>query len=466
MLDPLGDRLGAAGGRADSGTDDLVEMECRADRAFDEREDRRPEASSGDDAPRHIVCVVVDALRTDAVDASLTPFLADLAGGDAVSPSTWTFPAVTSMLCGRYPHAHGAMRQSDSFTNSVADVTGLPRQSDDLLVPEVFAGAGYETYGAFGFIVPFLALEGRFGAHALYDDVAAGRLLADHAAWLADRHDRPTFSYLHLSDLHEPVDPPDDYWDAHRVADIDGVTRWRHEDVVEATPTVERYRRHRRRLYFAAAEYVDNQLAAHYRRLDDLAGGDLVLMVTGDHGEGFWERAQLHADLFADPRPAYCVGHGGAPYEPITRVPLRATGLDIPPGRRSSLIDVAPTLLAAAGLDVPTSDGRMTVPGDGVALAEPVPDDRRLLVEGCRYGFEKKAVYGDDHKLVVSKGDDVALGLSLPDDRPAVLSEAALSGLRERLPPWPGGDADTDDGREDLTVDVDVQKRLERLGYR
>lgn len=509
--DATGGEAARGGGTTVSGGGD-ADRERRADRAFRERADGRPDRSPDPDAPRHVVCVVVDALRADAVDPAYAPFLDDVVDVAAISPSTWTFPAVTSLLSGTYPHRHGATRSTDGFEDSVADVTPLPEPTEATLLPDALAEAGYATYGAFGFVVPFLALEGHFATHRLYDDAPAGEILADHADWLASHREQPTFSYLHLADLHEPVDPPDGYLTAHEVDEgIPGVDSWRHEDVVEPTPTVERYRDHRRRLYRAAVEHVDNRLAAHRRRVDDLlgsgsggdggrAGGeaDVAHVVTADHGEGFWERAELHAGRFADPRPAYCVGHGGPPWEPVVRVPLGVSGLDVAvsPDRRTSLVDVAPTVAQAVGVEL----GGNAAPGpvDGVALSEPVPDDRRVLVEGARYGYEKKAVYGDGHKLIASRGDDEALALSLPDGEAVDVPDAVEASLRESLPPWPGergegsergeggekdeeGDerherdetdvdveGDGGDGRSDgdgRSVAPDVEERLERLGY-
>ncbi|MFC6824408.1 sulfatase-like hydrolase/transferase [Halopelagius fulvigenes] len=451
--------------------------ERRADRAFGER-DAGVTSSLSADAPDHVVVVVVDALRADALDSDLTPFLSSLSGTDAVAPATWTYPSVTSLLSGRYPHDHRAIRRSDAFENSVADITGLPPQSDAPLVADHLDAAGYDTYGAFGFVVPFLALRGRFARHRLYDDADAHRLLSDHAAWLADRRDGRTFSYLHLSDLHEPVEPPRAYADEHDVdLSIPDIEGWDHEDVVDATPTVERYRRHRRRLYDAAVEYADNRLAAHYRRITDLAG-DVAFVVTGDHGEGFWERARFHADHFADPRPAYCVGHGGAPYEAITRVPVRVAGFDLAGADRpTSLVDIAPTVRAAVAGDAPRGDADPNAAG--VPLGASVPDDRIRLVEGARYGYEKKAAYADGSKLVVSRGDDVSVAFSLPEEAETTLPSEESSRLSDALPPWPGaGDAaegvsvgsrtESDDAATDTRREVsgDVARQLERLGYR
>jgi len=425
--------------------------------------------------------MVVDALRADTVDESLTPHLASMPSTAAVSPSTWTFPAVTSRLSGRYPHAPGAVRRSDDFENSVVDMPGPPPRSDSGVqsLPDWLAGAGYRTRGVFAMIVPFLALTGRFGSHDLYRDAPAGQVLANHLEWLADHRDERTFSYVHLGDLHEPVDPPADYWAAHEVdGTIPDIRTWRFEDVVEPSPTVERYRTHRRRLYRAAAEYVDNQISAFRMRADDLLP-ETLFIVASDHGEAFWEHAAFHAEQFADPRPAYCVGHGSAPYESVTRVPLCVDGSAIGPetivgveregvtceradGSRRSLIDVTPTVLEAAGLRIPSDF-------DGSSLTARV-SDRRLLVESTRYGYEKRALYDGDRKVIASQGDDVVVETSLsePEDEPRTLTPDREAEVFEELPPWPGSDADDTDSAQDAdqAVSRDIQRRLDELGYR
>ena len=493
MLEGLGSLSERATGDGADADDGSVRSRARnrlrtrqADREFQRR--THPDAEPAADAPRHIVCVTVDALRADTVDESLTPHLASMAGTAAVSPSTWTFPAVSSLLSGRYPHGHGAARRTDDFENSVTDMTGLPPRPDSELelLPERLAGAGYRTRGTFAMIVPFLALSGRFESHELYRDAPAERVLSDHLEWLADRRGERTFSYVHLGDLHEPVDPPADYWAVHDVDEsIPDVRTWRFEDVAEPSPTVERYRTHRRRLYRAAAEYVDNRLSAFLTRSDDFLE-ETLFVIVGDHGEAFWECAAFHAERFADPRPAYCVGHGGAPYESVTRVPLCVGGSGVDPARefttgledgpnladsgrdagdeRRSLIDVAPTVLDAVGLRVPPAL-------DGASLSSSVAD-RRLLVESARYGYEKRAVYDGDRKLLASRGDDVAVSLSLADETPEPVSADREDELLAELPPWPGEGASAegtaaDDGRGDETaVSRDVQRRLDQLGYR
>lgn len=463
---PLADAAGAAARRVVEALPDGVKRRLsgpynwvqirRANRAF--RAQNRPAVTPSDDAPRHVVVVVVDALRVDAVNPDVTPFLYDRVVGSAVTTAPWTFPAVTSLVTGQYPHEHGAIRQTDRADRGATDLVVPPSLPDDATtLPEVFAAAGYDTYGAFAFHMPFFALGGRFEHHALYDKAPAATVIERFAGWLDAASRERTFSYLHLADLHEPVDPPEEYWQRHGVdAAIPDVQQWAYEDDPEPGPDGERYREHRRRLYRAAVDYVDDRLQALHARVRDRLGPDVAFVVTADHGEGFWEHASFDAKRFVDSRPAYAVDHGGTPYETIARVPLAVDGLDVADlddvGRPASLVDVAPTLLDALGQPAATASS-------GHPLTREVPESRVLLVESTRYGHEKKAAYADGWKLLVSRADDEAVGFRLPEEMPADLPADVEGRLYDALPPWPDGT------HAERGVSGLARQRLEDLGY-
>lgn len=422
----------------------------RADRKF--RRADRPEYVTTAEAPDHVVCVVVDALRADAVTPEIAPFIDARTRQAAMTTAPWTFPAVTSLFTGQYPHKHGAIRQNNESSVEATDLTVPPRLSAGApTLSDVFAGAGYDTYGGFAFHMPFFALSGRFERHAVYDDAPAETVLDDYGDWVAER-DR-TFAYLHLADTHEPVDPPASYWRTHDVdPSIPNIRRWDYVGEATPGPDGERYRRHRERLYHAAIAYVDDQLARLHERLTERLDGGVALMITADHGEAFWDHAALDAATFADSRGTYCVDHGGTPYESVARVPLAVEGFDVADGGPVSLIDIAPTLLNVLGL----SDA---LPTDGYSLRNEIPEDRILLIESARYGYEKKAAYLNGWKLIVSPADDAAVGFRLPEENRAELPAEVERRLREAMPPWPDGE------RADRAISGFARQRLEDLGY-
>lgn len=401
-----------------------------------------------DDAPHHTLCVVVDALRSDHIDEQITPYLDSLNGTDAITPGAWTFPAVSSMLSGVYPHEHGALKQVDEPDDS-GGITLPPKMDDDReTITEVLAGAGYDTYGGFGHDTPFVALSGRFEEHALYHKVNsnADDVLEDYLEWVEGR-DR-TFAFVHLADPHVPVDPPREYWEAHDVdPSIENIRNFQFQDEIDCDDECQRYREHRRRLYRAAIDYVDDALSTFTTRLDDTVQEPLVL-VTADHGEALWEHVAFDVERF---NGSGCVGHGGTPYEPLARVPLM-TNADWSFDGHVSLVDLAPTLADAVGIDVPETSG--------YSLLDQVPAERMPIVEGSLNGYEKKAIYKDEYKLIVSHGDDVEVGFTMPDEEVVEIPEETRETMLRALPSWPDG--------SDATTEVSgvVEDRLANLGYR
>lgn len=428
--------------------------ERRADRSFSPT-DRGLVGGLG--AGRHVVVIVVDALRAETTNGTTTPYLHSLDHASAVTPAPWTFPAVSSILTGRYPHQHGATRTVPDEERSPAHVT-VPSPVSPAVptLPELFGELGYRTYGAFGLEMPFLALSGRFERHRLYRFDLAETVLDDHLRWLSGNSDGPTFSYIHLNDPHTPVTPPKRYVEDYGIdSSIENLTDFEYKDATELDGDVLRYVENRRLLYDASVNYVDDAIEAYVRRLEDELPTDPVVVVLGDHGEAFWEHARLDERFFDDTRPAYCVVHGGTPYEPIARVPFAVDGLDLSLRDQDgliSLVDLFPTLLSAVGV----SD----LPGNsGWDLHGRVPSDRVVLTEACNFGCEKKAVYCGEWKRIVSLGDGFHLDFGLRPERITEIPDAVAERMVEHLP---GRGSTRDSGQQVSTI---VERRLEELGY-
>jgi arylsulfatase A-like enzyme len=193
---------------------------------------------------------------------------------------------------------------------------------------------------------------------------------------------------------------------------------------------------------------VDDEIERLYLELDERLP-DHTSIITADHGEAFWEHAEFDRQHFYDSRPAYCVGHGGTPYDSIARVPYVSHKLDRG-DHLNSLVDILPQLLGRAGMK--TSEAV-----DGIGSSE-VIEKRTPLIEATRYGHEKKAVYSEEWKLLVSKGDDQHVGFKLPDETRKSISDPQKDTLETVLPEWPR------DGKEN-SVSTDTQQQLENLGY-
>jgi arylsulfatase A-like enzyme len=402
--------------------------------------------------PRHVLVIVVDALRPDAsLDVGLD-------ATTAVTPATWTFPAVTSLLRGEYPHEHGAV----AHTHPDDEEFAMPEQvSATGTLPEVLEAAGYDTYAGCSFFMPFLALRGWFQRHRGFSDEPAETVVRHYWEWRAGRN--RTFGYLHLGDLHAPMDPPAPYVRGREVdtslPNLGRMTEYT-DDFDETDPACRRYREHKLRLYRATLDYLEDVLGS----LFDACGDDTLIVLTGDHGEAFWEHPGLDRQ-FTDSRPNYCLGHGGTPFDAVARVPLALGGVNASPGPGwPSLIDVPSTITRAVvgerGTAGEEADER--VPGfGGVALQDGVPADRAAICEATRYGVERKAVYRGDAKLIRSQADDVTLTarVSQSGETFCELPEHLAESLTAELPDY----WEVFDNRVD--VGEAVEKRLKSLGY-
>ena len=420
----------------------------QADRQFARKE--LPTGTAAESAPDHVVCLVVDALRADYVDAETTPYLAGLNRTDAVTPGSWTFPAVSSMLSGVYPHEHGGMRRTDEPD----DTDGIrlpPRMAEErVTITEALSGAGYDTYGGFGHDTPFVAISGRFDTHRLYHNFSsdADDVLGDYVDWV-DGRDR-SFAFLHLADPHIPLDPPTEYVEKYDVdTSIEALSNWAYRTETDCSGACERYREHRKRLYRAAVDYVDDATERFADRLSATVD-DSLLVVTADHGEAHWDHVDFDVEQFDG---SGCVDHGGAPYEEVARVPL-LTDADWPLDGPVSLVDLPVTFADLAGVELPGAVGH--------SLTESPPADRIMLTEGSLDGHEKKAVYHGDYKLLTSRGHGVEVGFELPAESITELPAEEHALLTDSVPPWPG-ESGVDGETEVSGV---VEDRLETLGYK
>ena len=285
--------------------------------------------------------------RLDALAREGTLFL------DASATSGWTKPSVPSFLTGTLPARHGVYEGSArSLDGEVSHA--LPEAATTLA--EVFQGAGYAT-AAFvrnAQLRPGLGFEQGFDVYQ--DEAGDAREIRWRAQdWLDARDgERPFFLYLHLLDVHWPWPVPDAY--AARYAPLEAVNVQRDRasgamrdainDGAREFPAEEREAM--LALYDGSLRYADDQLAELFTWLERRGlWQDTLVCVLADHGEEFGEHGR--------------VGHGHGLSEGLLRVPwiLRVPGRA--PARVAtpvSLLDVFPTVLAAAGLPAPaTHDG-------------------------------------------------------------------------------------------------------------
>ncbi|HEY7216185.1 MAG TPA: sulfatase [Thermoanaerobaculia bacterium] len=440
-------------------------------------------------APRpNLIVLCVDTLRADHLGAygyarDTAPFVAELARtgtlfADAHAHSNWTVPATASLLTSLYPSEHGA------------GIAGEVRLlADDSPVHQIRAGvetlatrlrrAGFRT----GLFSGNPYLYGRFQDGFDAADVGrknAAELTAAALRWLAEKPGEPFFLYLQYMDLHQPVEPPEPFFDLFPVRA--GGARGREHGDWSFTglasprdledPAFLRFRAHRTALYDGALRFVDDEIRRLYGWLAEAgAARNTLVVVTSDHGEEFWDHALDERAGGRDPRGSWGVGHGHSMYEELLRAALVFHGPGIARGRRVDCpvrhVDVMPTVLALLGLPPPSgARGRSLVPllsGDaGSCAAAP------LVAESPAYGPDSKAVISEGHKLIVrSRGGPLLFDLradpgehrNLAETDPRL--EARLRAILRRELNGAAGAAPS----AALEIDEKTRSELRALGY-
>lgn len=303
-------------------------------------------------APEVLLLVSIDTLRADHLGVygyprPTSPAIdAWAAGGtlfeDVTSPSPWTLPAHASMLTGLYPSRHGLKELDRQLPGGARTVA------------EILAAAGWATAAVVNsqHLGPRFGLARGFAEHVYLeermDQREPTRALVDLALDVLARHrEGRLFLFLHTYDVHSDYRSLPEH-EAPFLGDyagpVDGSTgqliAFRKGELAlgpaDAARLVD--------LYDAGIRQVDAEFA---RLLEGVArsgrGDRTTLVLVSDHGEEFLE----HGGVL----------HGRTHFQELLRVPLVIRGPGVPAARRVtppvSLADVAPTLLALAGVAPP-----------------------------------------------------------------------------------------------------------------
>lgn len=437
-----------------------------------------------DEQPRpDIILVSIDSLRADNLGCygyprKTSPFVDQLASEgvrfeNAISTTSWTLPSHAALFSGLYDSTHGLVTDDQRLAESV------------LTIAEVLRNGGYHTAGFFGgpFLHPTFGLDQGFDVYRScmagtgselgqdvrqdleldrvpsHADITSPRTLAEVTRWAESGVERPYFLFLHLWDVHYDYIPPQDYvelFDPDYEGDLTG-------ESLASNPAISqqmdrRDLEHLIALYDGEIRFTDDHLRLIFEALDSRGlMDDTLTVITADHGEEFFEHGGK--------------GHRRTLFDEMIRVPLIAHW----PGQLSSgtvvedqvrLIDIMPTLAAAAGLagDLKTQ-GRDLNPLFRGAELPAVTALSELTVDGNSL----RALRTEKQKLL--QRDDVVPGwlYQLHDDRremrPILTDEvggpmqaelAKAQELRSLLGL---------DSSDEVDLDEDLRQRLEALGY-
>ncbi|NJD98904.1 hypothetical protein E3E26_03735 [Thermococcus sp. LS1] len=395
---------------------------------------------------KNIILVTIDCLRNthlsyNGYQRETTPFLDSLKGYKAslIATSPWTYPAVASLLTGFYPHNHGAIL--DGYDRKF-DLSKLkPLKGNILTLSEILALFGYATYFNSGIDLAMLSVRRRFHEQKLNSLTDAEVILNDLKDWIGKQKDN-FFAHIHLKDLHEPITPPQKFYNYFgKVKKLYKIEYWGDFQKPENQKgrEFEEFKENKILLYDNTLRYVDYTLEQFYAFLEDQGLTDnTILIITADHGEEFWDHAEVEAKYFYDIRGYAGIGHGHSVFNELIQVPLIMTGPGVPrreeKDRLVSGVDIVPTLLEL--LDIQHS-----ILFDGTSIFN-ASKRRMILTENTIHGHEKKALIFRKLKFIYSKDDGVAWIFNLKNDpkeqKPIVdeeLSEIFMKNLEKLTSP-------------------------------
>jgi arylsulfatase A-like enzyme len=404
--------------------------------------DAKPVASPAPNKAPNIVLISMDTVRADHLSTygygrNTTPNLTALAAGatlyrHTVAVSNMTLATHASMFTGLYAGVHGAHLDPPGFPSGrplspwIPTVAGMLRERGYLSLAVIANTAYLNTY--FGLDRGFQIYDAREPVQVLDRNLRLflrnGIRHLVNIVWSSAEFDRqartaaeiddaviqllrevpsrqaPFFLFLNYMDAHWPYLPPAPFdrmfpgklWDFTNAS----YERLKRDLIFLRRDITPREREHLVSQYDGGIAYLDSQLGRLIGSLKELGLYDnSLIIVTADHGENFGDRHSLQ--------------HGIAVYHDEVNVPLIVKYPGQNDGRTvddlASQIDIAPTILEAAGVARP----RALV---GQSLTEPPGDERYLYSEAFppdspdnlaeRFQRTQRAIYHGHQKFIES----------------------------------------------------------------
>ena len=427
--------------------------------------------------PPNVLVYVIDTLRADRLGCygyprPTSPEIDRFAAGATLlregrAQSSWTRPAMASLLTGLLPISHRAEGAADRLPDEVVTLA------------ERLSAAGWAT----AMVTTNGNVVSRFGFRQGFDDfhylperrrsravhVPSQRVNEVVFRWLAERPlDRPFFLVVHTCDPHDPYTPEAPFRQ-RLAAEVDDPALGNVRTLLRAgklagdegarlAPAIGA-------LYDAEIAANDASFGALLRRLEILGlENDTAVVLTSDHGEEFHEHGSWT--------------HGRTLYEEQLRIPFvvrfpggRGAGREL--AGPADQIDLAPTVLDLAGLEIPSA-----LPGRSLAAElaaggrrPPRPsfaflghnEDHAAAVMLAQWKLirvdRREAVLLRPPELLFALGSDPGEQRDVRQARP--LRRAWLAGelaaveaaRRSSLP------------RQRATIDRELAQRLRALGY-
>jgi len=319
------------------------------------------------DKPQYIIVILMDAVRPDHLgcygyDRDTSPRIDRLAADgvvfdDALAQAPWTLPSVATILSSTFPCQHCAKR---------VEGANVGMKDREVTFVELLAEAGYKTcaMSTAKIFNPALGLSQGFHETTVVgkpgnvlEKVAAIQLSHTAITWLRRNRGDKCFLFIHHYDTHYPYKAGEQCLSRFNPG-YEGPYRMRFGDSSLRILKMARAGRLAEAVDLTDADVeqiktlYDCEIVRTDKAIGNLVGSlstwgcleKSLIMISADHGEEFLERGSLD--------------HGQTVYDESIKVPLVVYGplvidetgrID----RQVGLIDFGPTILAAAGIEIP-----------------------------------------------------------------------------------------------------------------
>jgi len=334
-----------------------------------------PVYRNAQERPPNIVLILFDWARRDAIGVYsakdvTTPNIDNLANkgvrfDNAYTPATLCSPARASIITGIYPHAHGLRKTvypagingglPTMYLDPIANPFDDERFNLAISFPTYLTNSGFATahigkwhlgtgnpgffdlFKSYNSLMPHWVGQPRQSAYR--EDIQAN----EGIRFIQQNADRPFFLYQSYYTPHAPYQPPQKYVDMYRDRAID------HKN------------------YYASMSSLDDNVGRIVNALKEQnILDDTLIIISTDHGGSFQER------------PGSFRGMGTA-YDEAARIPMIMHWPKGLPGNviwksGVSLVDLAPTILAAANIDTKSRIMEIITGRVGSPFPWPQPD--------------------------------------------------------------------------------------------
>jgi arylsulfatase A-like enzyme len=386
-------------------------------------------------SPKYVILITIDSLRADAVSIynpshTMTPHIDALARESvlfqhAVTSSSWTLPAVASLMTGMAPAVHQANRYNqevstrlptiaDQFRNAGYYTAAIGLNPNLLKRTDVSKGfIYYDFYPKFSYGRSIGAKIRKHLNHYIPDekltDVHSGDLQIDYTSflstdrltdlsmqWMAKNLQKPFLFWLHYFDPHVPYAPPQHYLKGKKPEPSIGVNFDRPDDLLTgAEVPTKKEQKWIQELYNGEVRYVDDNVGRLIASLKQMGiYDDALIILTSDHGEEFWEHNGYY--------------HGHTLYNELLHVPLliklpgSSTARRVDGNTVVSLEQIMPTLLDYCKIKLPRPN---LYSPSLLPLIKENPESyisQPVHSSTLRYGQEKDAIYFGGLKYIHS----------------------------------------------------------------